>query len=718
MIPSDRQLIARFLQHREQFALDQLICRHSEMVMKVCRKMLEQSHDADDAFQATFLVFARKIRTVQDRSSVAGWLYEVAIRNCLQIRQRRHRKRETEIDQDCPLNQSLDGNEPWQILSQSQETEILFREIERLPAKYREVIVLRCIDEHSRRDTANMLNRTEFAVKGLLARGRSLLKHRLVKRGITSSIVIAAMKPGHCFGSAATVSSKILDSTIKACLRPSLGSKASASMDLTASQSLDSATTAPTKLAYFVAAASTRQLTIAALSRVGSLAAALLVLIAVPLGVVAQQSLLMDGQVFESQFSNSTDQNVEVLAIVSDDEQSALKVWNLANANPTEKHFGKLANQYSVDPVSKFNFGEVTPIIQGAIHQNLEEEALRLGDGEISNVVQVGEKWVTMFRRGRSKTQDTSTPISNFANSNTQPINSQTQQDDSATDEQLERIKKKLESLNGEFDLLVERVGAGHPSAIELKKQIEAWNRFINESETHIEARQPNQTPRQRTADEERQLEAVSKIKPKFVDAEYSSAEIDSLMRLRTFSKAGKHGFEIFRQSELNQRTVLRVFLDSNADRKLDQWIYFKDGIETYRDVDSDFDGKTDYCIVTKDGESRRGISNDVEAMPKTLALVSQLRQELEEQVKKYAMEHEGNKKLLAKGYLTQKALDESKLKLDSTKESLKNVSSVLAQTQKNAFSGWESVDSPPEYHPTNPKGFFDYDNQFQQRLR
>jgi len=98
MIPSDRRLITQYLSHNEQFAFEQLVYRHSEMVMNVCRKMLAQHADIDDAFQATFLVLAKKLHTLRNRASVAGWLYEVATRNCLQIRQRRHRTREVQVE--------------------------------------------------------------------------------------------------------------------------------------------------------------------------------------------------------------------------------------------------------------------------------------------------------------------------------------------------------------------------------------------------------------------------------------------------------------------------------------------------------------------------------------------------------------------------------------------------------------------------------------------
>ncbi len=93
---------------------------------------------------------------------------------------------------------------------------------------------------------------------------------------------------------------------------------------------------------------------------------------------------------------------VEVLVIVNNDHRTALKVWNLASANPTAEYFGKLANQYSIEPASKNNFGAVPPIQKHGGRPELEKEAFSLQQGEISKVVQVGEYWITMFCTGRT----------------------------------------------------------------------------------------------------------------------------------------------------------------------------------------------------------------------------------------------------------------------------------------------------------------------------
>ena len=279
MIPSDRRLIRQYLKHNEQFAFEQLVCHHSEMVMKVCRNMLSQSTDADDAFQATFLILARKVHTLQDRSSIAGWLYEVAIRNCLQVRQRRRRSRETDLPDESAAQDAGSGkrnsrkSEPWQILAQSEEARVVLAEINQLPSKYREVIVLCCVDEHSRRSTANLLNTTEATVKGLLARGRSLLKSRLVKRGIAPAAALSVSQTDSCLGGTIDIHPNLMESTLRIFAAP-------LQEDLADSNSFAST----------VAAESLRQMAFTTRAKLlTAIVAALLVLVAVPLAVLAQK---------------------------------------------------------------------------------------------------------------------------------------------------------------------------------------------------------------------------------------------------------------------------------------------------------------------------------------------------------------------------------------------------------------------------------------------
>ncbi len=96
---------------------------------------------------------------------------------------------------------------------------------------------------------------------------------------------------------------------------------------------------------------------------------------------------------------------VEVLAIVFQDQRSATKVWKMAAANPTAEYFGQLANQYSIEPASKNNFGQVPPVKRFGGQPELEDEAFSLSKNEISKVIQLGEHWAILFSKGRTNPQ-------------------------------------------------------------------------------------------------------------------------------------------------------------------------------------------------------------------------------------------------------------------------------------------------------------------------
>ena len=96
---------------------------------------------------------------------------------------------------------------------------------------------------------------------------------------------------------------------------------------------------------------------------------------------------------------------VEVLAIVFQDQRSATKVWKMAAANPTAEYFGQLAHQYSIEPATKNNFGQVPPVKKFGGQPELEAEAFSLSKNEISKVIQLGEHWAILFSKGRTHPQ-------------------------------------------------------------------------------------------------------------------------------------------------------------------------------------------------------------------------------------------------------------------------------------------------------------------------
>ncbi|MFT7632146.1 MAG: hypothetical protein ACI87E_003195, partial [Mariniblastus sp.] len=122
----------------------------------------------------------------------------------------------------------------------------------------------------------------------------------------------------------------------------------------------------------------------------------------VALKKLVESTVTVSQQDLDKGFEANFGPRVEVLVCVSNNHRSALKVWNLASANATSDYFGELAFQYSIEPASKNNHGQVPPIRKHGGRPELEKEAFSLRAGELSKVVQVGDYWITMFCLGRT----------------------------------------------------------------------------------------------------------------------------------------------------------------------------------------------------------------------------------------------------------------------------------------------------------------------------
>lgn len=180
---SDRQLLERFSRHQEQSAFTALVHRHGPMVYGVCQRILQHRADAEDAFQATFLVLARKVDSIHWQDSIANWLYGVAYRLALKMRSARARRKECTSSTAIALETAQGDNEqPNAVLP------LLDEELKKLPDKYRAPLVLFYLEGKSREDVARQLGWTMHSVKGRLERGRDLLRQRLTKRGVVLSV--------------------------------------------------------------------------------------------------------------------------------------------------------------------------------------------------------------------------------------------------------------------------------------------------------------------------------------------------------------------------------------------------------------------------------------------------------------------------------------------------------------------------------------------------
>jgi len=181
-IRSDEQLIDQFLTGQKEDserAFETLLKRHGPMVLGVCRHVLRRDQDAEDAFQATFLVLARKAGTIHNREILGCWLYEVAYRTAIRARERRARSTPRMEIQE--VAESHSG--PENAASRNELRLLLRAEVDGLPAKYRSLVLHTYMEGMSNEQVARLLGCPVGTVKGRLSRARDLLRARLSRRG-------------------------------------------------------------------------------------------------------------------------------------------------------------------------------------------------------------------------------------------------------------------------------------------------------------------------------------------------------------------------------------------------------------------------------------------------------------------------------------------------------------------------------------------------------
>jgi RNA polymerase sigma factor (sigma-70 family) len=184
---SDHELLRRFAAGRDEAAFARLVERHGPLVLGVCRRILRDTHDSDDAFQATFFVLARKAASVRRAASLAGWLYRVAYRIAVQARAERVRRHLRER-QGHDMRRADAPAAAWDDLRP-----VLDEEVQALPDKYRLPVVLCYLQGRTLTQAAADLGWPRGTVAGRLGRARDLLRERLTRRGVVLS---AALLPG------------------------------------------------------------------------------------------------------------------------------------------------------------------------------------------------------------------------------------------------------------------------------------------------------------------------------------------------------------------------------------------------------------------------------------------------------------------------------------------------------------------------------------------
>jgi RNA polymerase sigma factor (sigma-70 family) len=219
---TDGQLLERFVAQHEEAAFEALLHRHGPLVLGVCRRVLHDPHEAEDAFQATFLVLARKASSLDRRGSVGNWLYTVAYHLALKARAAASRVR---VPSNAPTSRVI--ADPLAEITGRELLSALDEELGRLPEKLRAPLVLCYLEGRTRDEAAQHLGWSPGAVKGRLERGRDLLRNRLARRGVAFS---AALLPTVLLdqATAASVPAPLAAATVKAAVGFAGGATAAA----------------------------------------------------------------------------------------------------------------------------------------------------------------------------------------------------------------------------------------------------------------------------------------------------------------------------------------------------------------------------------------------------------------------------------------------------------------------------------------------------------
>ncbi len=215
----DAALLRRYVRQRDQTAFEALVRRHGPMVLGVCRRVLRNAHDAEDAFQATFLVLVKKAAGLRSPGTVASWLYGVAYRTALHAQDAALKRRAKEAEMVPPT--------PAAEKSCTDLRLDLDRELGRLPEKYRAVLVLCDLEGRTRKEAARHLGWPEGTVASRLAEGRKRLARRLTRLGLAVSGGALAAVPSQNLA-AAPVRAPLVSSTLRAATLFAAGQAAAA----------------------------------------------------------------------------------------------------------------------------------------------------------------------------------------------------------------------------------------------------------------------------------------------------------------------------------------------------------------------------------------------------------------------------------------------------------------------------------------------------------
>ena len=226
-VASDRELLVRFEQGREESAFAELVARHGTMVMQVAMRNLDCREDAEDAFQATFLALAKAVGRLRQKQFVAAWLHSTVRKTASAMRRGIDRRKQT-VEQilmlSCTVNS--EAGDPATHVDHDEQLRILDEEIQRLPRKFQVAIVLCHLEGLSQRQAADRLEISQSSLRDVLAKGRTLLKSQLLRRGVTASLSGLTVYAATSSEASAAVSSTLIAATTRKSLLYAAGKSA------------------------------------------------------------------------------------------------------------------------------------------------------------------------------------------------------------------------------------------------------------------------------------------------------------------------------------------------------------------------------------------------------------------------------------------------------------------------------------------------------------
>jgi RNA polymerase sigma factor (sigma-70 family) len=210
---SDTVLLRRFAEDRDESAFATLVHRHGPLVMGVCRRVLDDPADMDDAFQGTFLVLVRKAGTLSKPELLGNWLYGVAYRVARKVRTVAAVRRQIEM-RGAAMRPTITESGPESTADDLRP--IIDEELQHLPEKYRLAVVLCYLEGKTNEEAAATLKWPTGTVKGRLSRARELLRSRFLRRGLCFTLAGLTVALSHSTANAGEVPAALTEGTVRA----------------------------------------------------------------------------------------------------------------------------------------------------------------------------------------------------------------------------------------------------------------------------------------------------------------------------------------------------------------------------------------------------------------------------------------------------------------------------------------------------------------------